>query len=302
MTVPGQTVSNRILIVGAGRGGSAMLELMLDEEMIQVAGIMDISPDANGLKLARQHGIPTFTSLKAALDACEPCIVFDLTHSIAIEEDLKRHGHTRGIVGGVEALMMWRMVMRMREMKEEFFYQARHDQLTGIPNRRCMLEHLRHGIQENARYKTDYSAVLIDIDHFKHINDTYGHVSGDKALVSLVVRLQAGIRSADIFGRWGGEEFLVLLPHTDELMAAQAARNWLSYISSEPMDLGNGKFQTVTFSAGVASFERAWLKNGIDIAVDTFLGKLDDQLYRAKASGRNRVMGSRTDAGTNGSD
>ena len=290
MTAPGQTVSNRILIVGAGRGGSAMLELMLDEEMIQVVGIMDISPDANGLKLAQQRGIPTFTSLKTALDACEPCIVFDLTPSIAIEEDLKRYGHTRGIVGGVEALMMWRMVMRMKEMKEDFFYQSRHDPLTSIFNRRCMLEHLWRGIQESARYKTDYSAVLIDADHFKHINDTYGHVAGDKALVSLVIRLQAGIRATDILGRWGGEEFLVLLPHTDEPMAIQAAKNWLSYVSSKPMDLGNGKFQTVTFSAGVASFEMAWLKNGIDAAADAFLGKLDDQLYRAKASGRNKVM------------
>lgn len=283
--------SNRILIVGGGRGGSAMLELMLDEEMVSVVGIVDVLPDAPGMDLARSRGIPAFTRLEQALAVCEPCMVFNLTGNVKVEEELHMLGHAGGIVGGVEALMMWRVVTRMKEMQRELFHQAQHDQLTGIYNRRSILEHLRRGVHETERYGIDYSAVMIDIDHFKHINDAYGHAAGDKALTGLVLRLQSCLRNTDIFGRWGGEEFMVLLPHIDGPRATVAARKWLRCVATEPMDLGKGKAQIVTFSAGVASMDKAWMKKGTDAAVDAFLECLDKRLYRAKESGRNRVMG-----------
>jgi len=104
---------NRVLIVGGGRGGSAMLEMLLEEKMIQVAGVVDTVADAPGMELARAQGIPTFTDLHEARNVCEPCMVFNLTGSTDIEKELIRKNHTGGIMGGVEALLMWRMVTRM---------------------------------------------------------------------------------------------------------------------------------------------------------------------------------------------
>jgi len=286
--------SNRILIIGGGRGGSAMLELMLDEEMVSVAGIVDVLPDAPGMNLARSRGIPTFTRLEHALAVCGPCIIFNLTGDVKVENKLQMLGHSGGIVGGVEALMMWRVVTRLKEMQRELFHQAQYDQLTGIYNRRSILDHLRRGVHESERYGIAYSAVMIDIDHFKRINDAYGHAAGDKALTGLVSRVQSCLRNTDIFGRWGGEEFLILLPHIDGPQAAVAARKWLRCVATEPMDLGKGKAQIVTFSAGVASMDKAWLKKGTDAAIDAFLECLDKQMYKAKESGRNRVVGPET--------
>jgi diguanylate cyclase (GGDEF)-like protein len=218
----------------------------------------------------------------------------NLTGDLKVNEELARLGHTGGVIGGVEALMMWRMVTRMKEMQQELSYQAQHDSLTGVYNRRFILEHLRHGIYECGRYGIAYSAVLIDIDHFKNVNDAHGHAAGDMVLKGFVSRLQSCLRNTDMLGRWGGEEFLVLLPHTDGPHAAMAAWKWLQRVSAEPMELGKGESETITFSAGVASFDKAWMAQGVDAAVDAFLECLDKRLYRAKESGRNRVVDSDT--------
>ncbi|MDQ7010188.1 MAG: GGDEF domain-containing protein [Mariprofundaceae bacterium] len=280
---------NRALIIGGGRGGSAMLEMLLEEKMIQVAGVVDIVAGAPGMELARAQGVPTFTDLNEALKACEPCMVFNLTGSANVEKELARKKHVGGIMGGVEALMMWRMVTRMQEMRNELYHQAHHDPLTGVYNRRYMLDRLRQGLAEAVRYDMPLSLVLIDLDHFKDINDNFGHAAGDAVLKGVVCVLQQCLRQADILARWGGEEFLVLLPQTDRTQAAMAARKWLEHVSAAPMDLGDGQSGIVTFSAGVAAFNSAWADEGMDRAVDAFLECVDQRLYRAKEAGRNRV-------------
>jgi len=282
--------SNRALIIGGGRGGSAMLEMLLEENMIHVVGIVDRKPGAPAMQMAQAQGIPAFTDLSEALKACEPCMVFNLTGNMDVEKELARKKHTGGIMGGVEALMMWRMVTRMQAMQKELYHQAHHDPLTGVYNRRYMLDRLSQSVAEAVRYDMPLSLVLIDLDHFKDINDSFGHAAGDAVLKGVVKALQACLRQADILARWGGEEFLVLLPQTDKAQATIAARKWLDHVSAVPMDLGDGQTRTVTFSAGVAAFDKAWMDRGMDKAVDAFLERVDRCLYRAKEGGRNRIV------------
>jgi diguanylate cyclase (GGDEF)-like protein len=283
--------TNRALIVGGGHGGSAMLEMLLEEKMVHVVGVVDTIEDAPGMELARAAGIPTYTDLDQALEVCEPCMVFNLTGDLKVNDELMRKKHSGGIIGGVEALLMWRMITRMQQMQRDLHYQANHDPLTGAYNRRCMLDFLRQGVSEAIRYDIPYSMALIDIDHFKEINDNFGHAAGDAVLRELVRRLQTCIRTADLLGRWGGEEFLVLLPHVDSPHAALATHKWLTSVSAIPMDLGNNRSKTITFSAGVAGFDRDWADGGVEKAMDSFLERVDNRLYRAKQAGRNRIVG-----------
>jgi len=286
-----QDNSNQVLIIGGGRGGSAMLEMLLEEKMVHVAGIIDTIADAPGMELARAVGIPAFTNLDNALKACEPCIVFNLTGNVNVSRELEGKEHKGGVIGGVEALMMWRMVTRIKEMQKDLCHQANHDPLTGVYNRRYLMDHLEQGITEAVRYDMPYSAVMIDLDHFKLVNDTYGHAAGDAVLKGVVSCLREDLRQSDRLCRWGGEEFLVLLPHIDAPGAMLAANKWRKHVSGGPMDLGNGQSKTITFSAGVSTFDKAWMEKGAEKAMEAFLECMDNHLYRAKAAGRNRIVG-----------
>lgn len=268
-----------------------MLEMLLEEQMVHVVGVIDTVAGAPGVELARASGVPTFTTLNDALEACGTCMAFNLTGDMKVAEELAKRNHVGGIIGGVEALMMWRMVTRLQKMQNELYYLAHHDPLTGVYNRRYILDHLEQDIAAAVRYGTPYSAVLIDLDHFKCINDIHGHAAGDAALKGVVGVVQKSLRQTDIMGRWGGEEFLVLLPHINGAHAELAANKWLKQVSSSPIDLSNGQSKTITFSAGVAAFNKSWMENGAEKALNTFLECMDNRLYQAKEAGRNRVIG-----------
>ncbi|KAF0215117.1 MAG: response regulator [Geobacteraceae bacterium] len=151
-----------------------------------------------------------------------------------------------------------------------------HDPLTGLANRRSMVIHLEKRFEEARRYEGKLSLIMLDIDHFKKYNDTHGHVAGDKMLAKVANVLQREIRSADLLFRYGGEEFLAILPHTDMTMACEAAERLRMAVES---DVG------VTISLGVASC-RETIEDK-----ESLVSLADDALYRAKQKGRNRVEG-----------
>jgi two-component system, cell cycle response regulator len=171
-----------------------------------------------------------------------------------------------------------RLAQRLREL-------SMIDGLTRLLNRRTIHQRLCEELERAQRYRLPLSVVLCDIDHFKRVNDTWGHLAGDAVLgaVAEVFRHQA--RAADVVGRFGGEEFLLLLPNTDLEKAALAARRLLSAIVSEPLDVGNGQVVRVTASLGVAS-----LAELADPSPDALLGLADERLYEAKTAGRNRAI------------
>ena len=169
------------------------------------------------------------------------------------------------------------------------------DPLTGIYNRRHLERRLNEEFHKARRYGNALSIILIDIDHFKRINDGYGHQFGDLVLGCLAKLIQQSVRSADIAARYGGEEFMIVAPNTDCLEAERLAERLRSQIRAHPLAHGGvadeRRVLDVTVSLGVATFAQD--ENG---TVAKLINKADTALYLAKQAGRNRVVVNRDDA------
>jgi diguanylate cyclase (GGDEF)-like protein len=158
---------------------------------------------------------------------------------------------------------------------------ATHDSLTGVFNRREFFKRASSEIERARRYQQDLSMILFDIDHFKSVNDTYGHPKGDSVLELIAQGCLTNLRENDIIGRYGGEEFIILMPSTDVTNAKIVAERLRRSVLQENIDNGNG--ETLTISLGVAAYH----ENCKDI--DDLVARADRALYTAKNSGRNRV-------------
>ena len=166
---------------------------------------------------------------------------------------------------------------------------ASTDRLTGIWNRAHFEHAVETEINRAKRYGEPLSLLLFDIDHFKVINDTYGHLVGDQVLIDLTRRVGDRLRAMDVLARWGGEEFVVLMPHCGAVEAMRVAEKLRALVQARPF----ATVGQVTSSFGVAVFQPAddldtWLKRADD-DLDTWLKRADDALYAAKAAGRNQV-------------
>lgn len=165
--------------------------------------------------------------------------------------------------------------------REELRIQATHDYLTRLLNRAGIMEALGQEMNRSYRKEGVFSVILADIDHFKKINDTYGHATGDQVLREVAARMKASLRSYDIAGRYGGEEFLVIVPDADEESAVHVAEKIRKAVCSTPIEsLGCGR--TATISLGVSA-------SSAGISADALLSSADTALYQAKSLGRNRV-------------
>lgn len=165
-----------------------------------------------------------------------------------------------------------------KEAEEELKVLATTDSLTGIYNRRKFEESLGIETQRAVRYKIPISLIEVDIDYFKNVNDIYGHLAGDDVLVEITKLVGKNIRDVDVFARWGGEEFMILVSHND-IEGARILAEKLRTMLEKHRIAGIG---SVTCSFGAAQFNEG-------DTVDSFLKRTDDALYNAKRSGRNRV-------------
>ncbi|HBZ92171.1 MULTISPECIES: GGDEF domain-containing protein [unclassified Pseudomonas] len=168
---------------------------------------------------------------------------------------------------------------RTRTQRDQLQMLAIHDPLTGARNRRAMNEELKIAVASHRRHSDSYGLLVIDLDHFKQINDRFGHQVGDQVLVAFVGLIKRYCRKEDRLFRFGGEEFLLLLPSTDAEGLRVAAQNLLSKVASELQSPGGA----VTVSIGGAILHggehwESWLQRG------------DECLYRAKSEGRNRAV------------
>jgi diguanylate cyclase len=176
---------------------------------------------------------------------------------------------------------------RIRELEhelEEVSELVREDQLTGALNRRGLDETIDRELKRADRSRSPVSVALLDIDNFKHLNDSLGHQAGDLALKHLTKVIKETLRPADTVGRYGGEEFLIVLPDTD-LNSAVEAMQRLQRDLTKKFFLHNNERVLVTFSAGVA------LRGGEEDA-DALIGRADKAMYKAKQTGKNRVVAS----------
>jgi diguanylate cyclase (GGDEF)-like protein len=172
---------------------------------------------------------------------------------------------------------------RERELKLERL--SRTDALTGLTNRRRFLEICDYELGRARRYGTHLSVIIVDLDHFKKVNDTRGHLAGDRTLAAVASVLAHTLRDVDTAARYGGEEFAVLLPDTDAAGAVEVATRCLRRIAKTPFDAGEGPSLSVTASMGVAAFPDAAVAR-----IEDLLRRADEALYRAKEGGRNQVI------------
>lgn len=169
--------------------------------------------------------------------------------------------------------------VRSYQYKKRLELMAVTDGLTGLYNHRFIFERLEEETAKVARYGRPLSIIMLDIDNFKRVNDTFGHRAGDEVILSVAHAIMASLRKTDVAGRYGGEEFLVLLPETDVKAAhvvAEKIRNTVAQLQFETKDLA------VTVSAGVAEAEKGE-------SFEALINRADAKLYTAKRNGKNRV-------------
>lgn len=171
---------------------------------------------------------------------------------------------------------------RLRESSDKWQHLASRDMLTGIYNRRAMSEVLDDEVSRVNRGDRPFSLALVDIDHFKNINDTYGHQTGDDVIRNIAQRMASFFRHHDLVARWGGEEFLILFPETGAHQAANALDKLRKQINASPV-LSEGREISVAVTIGLAQFEP---QQGLDKTIQF----ADEALYHGKQRGRNRVI------------
>jgi diguanylate cyclase (GGDEF)-like protein len=171
--------------------------------------------------------------------------------------------------------------VELLQAQESLRFHAEHDALTGVRNRRAIRDVLRKELARCRRERNTLGVILADVDHFKKINDHYGHASGDAVLVAVVQRITSTLRSYDLLGRYGGEEFLIIAPGCDLELAQKLAERVRVAVENEPIDLGNDS-ASISLSLGVTL--------GTPESDPEFLvAQADTAMYQAKRKGRNRV-------------
>jgi diguanylate cyclase (GGDEF)-like protein len=192
--------------------------------------------------------------------------------------------HATDLIARIELhLKLRRLQRQLIEKNKQLEELSITDALTGIRNRRFLTEVLSVEFQRAHRYGTGLTLLMADLDHFKAVNDRYGHLAGDRVLSSVAQRLKSQLRASDIAGRYGGEEFLVLLTHASLDAGFVFAERWRKALEDEPIELDAGTSIQITLSIGVATYLpsfKDW---------DELVGAADAALYRAKEAGRNRV-------------
>ncbi|NIN71562.1 MAG: diguanylate cyclase [Gemmatimonadetes bacterium] len=186
--------------------------------------------------------------------------------------------------GAVRALNRAAMFESVLSHQEQLEILAKTDELTGCLSRRYLMERLENELERAARYERLLGVVMFDIDDFKRLNDTHGHTTGDAALRSIGEVLRRSLRTADFVGRYGGDEFLLVLPETSAHGTHQLAERIRNGVSRREFDLRGGMLR-LTVSGGVAGFPDSDV-----MALEDLIDRADVALYRAKAAGRNKVF------------
>lgn len=181
-----------------------------------------------------------------------------------------------------DAMKRWRQIQQGRANQEELERMANIDSLTGLLNRGAILRKLSEQMKHAKRYRNELSLSLLDIDHFKKVNDQYGHLTGDDVLEQVAILMWQNIRDADIIGRYGGEEFIIILPRTDLSSALNVAERVRKMIEASKMKDSEGNMFGITVSQGISIY-----KLGED--EHSLISRADNALYKAKENGRNRV-------------
>lgn len=214
-------------------------------------------------------------------NTAEEIVVPDTGAGQRVYWEVKSPIHYHGNIGGLVGIST--DITQHKELEQKLAWQANTDSLTLLPNRSHFFEMAHKEFARAKRYNEPLSIAMLDLDHFKNINDTYGHEIGDQVLKTLGKICLATLRESDIVGRIGGEEFAVLWPNTDHGHSREAAERLREAIDIAKLPLERGLPVQFTASLGVATL------SADDINLDVFLSRADKALYEAKRTGRNKV-------------
>lgn len=164
------------------------------------------------------------------------------------------------------------------------------DVLTGWHNRRYLQVRMIEELARASRGRENLVCLMLDVDHFKQVNDTWGHAAGDAVLRELAHRIEIQVRASDVAARYGGEEFVVLLPDTKTADAEHLAERIRQAISATPFELPNGETTTITASIGISGIRPPAQVSDLKTLGDSLIARADVALYRAKSEGRDRVV------------
>ena len=228
-----------------------------------------------GLAFAGAAAIMAYRAVILVFDPSQVSNVFQLTHVQLLTYAV---GSVLPVIGTIGFLLLC-----TERSQHELERAARVDYLTGSYNRRAIEELATQSIASARRHGVPLSVLVLDIDHFKRINDELGHAIGDLALVESVARIRTNLRAEDVLGRLGGEEFIVLMPGADGASAVQAGERIRRSFSAQPLHM-DGHHRTVTLSIGVATLAP------MDREFSQLLQRGDRAMYAAKNAGRDLVM------------
>jgi len=273
-------------VVTAGNGAEAW-EIMQDDESPRLVILDWVMPEIDGVEVCRR--------IRQKFQSDNDYRFIILLTAQGSKADIVE-GLTAGADDYVtkpfdphELQMRIRAGKRIIELQEKLRFNAMHDPLTGILNRGAVLERLYSELARSRRENQPMTLAMLDLDHFKVVNDTHGHLAGDEVLRETTRRIKNIVRDYDIVGRYGGEEFLIVIPGADRESALTVYERIREGIGARAMDTTVASL-VVTASMGVAEYD--------GIMSDQELIQLaDDALYRAKDQGRNRVVCAVQDAG-----
>jgi diguanylate cyclase (GGDEF)-like protein len=187
-------------------------------------------------------------------------------------------------LGVIASFALENAVNRARLLRSGFT-----DVLTGWHNRRYLQVRIKEELARARRHDTPLSCLMLDIDHFKNVNDRFGHAAGDRVLREIAQRVESQVRATDVTARYGGEEFTILLPDTSVDSAALLAERIRHAVSATPFDVGDGQSLTVTASIGIASASPQRVDADLKTVGESLIARADVAMYRAKSAGRDRI-------------
>lgn len=188
-------------------------------------------------------------------------------------------------MGVIASFCIENVVNRARLLRSGFT-----DVLTGWNNRRYLTVRIGEELARARRDRTRLVCLMLDVDHFKRVNDTWGHAAGDVVLQELAQRIETQVRASDVAARYGGEEFVVLLPGTDLESASKLAERVRAEIAASPIGLPGGEEVTITASIGIAEVSPGPDDKDLKTLGDSLIARADVALYAAKSAGRDRVV------------
>ena len=272
--------------------GHQVIEASDGEEALDMCRKHDLDVILLDVEMPKLDGHGVLAVLQASPELADTPVVF-LTARTSTEDiveglRLGAHDYLRKPFEPAELLARVSAAARVKSLQDqlrqrnlELDTMSRTDALTGLPNRREMQERMTAAISVGHRHTQPTAVLMVDVDHFKAVNDTYGHDGGDAVLRAVASRLESACRTEDSAGRWGGEEFVVVAPLTNLASAAMLAERIRTDIADMTVRVGEGPALKVTVSVGVAAGHAG---------VAPLLADADAALYEAKRSGRNRVV------------